>query len=224
MAPAAPAAAPAVAQPAPPPQPTQADKVQVAALDAAALKLAKPQPLEDQTADDDKIAMVAAPLPPRRPSDLPMLASLTPLPPARPTELTVLAYAGSAPVLRRDPIADVIGESGRKGGVQSGGVQMAMRSAEYPPLPPSRAELVPARLDRSNFRAMTGSQPATRMTTQTVLGPALSAPRSAARAQSGVLINKPEASPGRFGAKASELPTTRFSQAARQRADLATKN
>jgi hypothetical protein len=49
------------------------------------------------------------------------------------------------------------------------------------------ADFVAARLDRSNFRALTGSAPVLRMRTQSVLGPAVSAPRAASRAELNLL-------------------------------------
>jgi hypothetical protein len=74
-----------------------------------------------------------------------------------------------------------------------------------------KADFVPARLDRSNFRALTGSAPAARMTTQSVLGPAVSAPRAASRADFSLLNATPSAGfVTGFGNVASDLPTTSF--------------
>ncbi|MEA2857890.1 MAG: hypothetical protein QOH98_2211 [Methylobacteriaceae bacterium] len=74
-----------------------------------------------------------------------------------------------------------------------------------------RVDFVAARLDRSNFRALTGSSPATRMTTQTVLGPALAAPRAASRADFDLFAAAPAAGyVTGFGRIATDLPVNSF--------------
>jgi uncharacterized protein YcbK (DUF882 family) len=74
-----------------------------------------------------------------------------------------------------------------------------------------RVDFVAARLDRSNFRALTGSAPAVRMTTQTVLGPALAAPRAASRADFDLLAAAPAAGyVTGFGRVATDLPVNSF--------------
>jgi hypothetical protein len=86
------------------------------------------------------------------------------------------------------------------------------------------ADFVPARLDRSNFRALTGSAPAVRMTTQSVLGPAVSAPRAAARADINFLAAAPSAGyVTGFGRIASDLPTNSFAPRAVNVARMATE-
>jgi hypothetical protein len=73
------------------------------------------------------------------------------------------------------------------------------------------ADFVAARLDRSNFRALTGSVPVMRMTTQSVLGPAVSAPRAASRAELNVFAETPSAGyVTGFGRIATDLPTGSF--------------
>jgi hypothetical protein len=73
------------------------------------------------------------------------------------------------------------------------------------------ADFVAARLDRSNFRALTGSAPVLRMRTQSVLGPALSAPRAASRAELNILAATPSAGyVTGFGRIATDLPLTAF--------------
>ncbi|MEA2842140.1 MAG: hypothetical protein QOF41_3470 [Methylobacteriaceae bacterium] len=73
------------------------------------------------------------------------------------------------------------------------------------------ADFVPARLDRSNFRALTGSAPAARMTTQSVLGPAVTAPRAAARADFALFAAAPSAGyVTGFGRAATDLPSNAF--------------
>ncbi|MFO1168647.1 MAG: DUF882 domain-containing protein [Rhodoblastus sp.] len=210
--------APAPAQPAQPaaaPAPQPEPQVRTAALEPQ--KAAKPQPLDEEEAKpvDPKAAdtkafgkMAAvedddAPLPPRRPSDLPAMAlAFAPLPPTRPIEL-MRAAAYNAPALLRGAAAE--------------------RTASIPqavvPLPPRREAVAPARLDRSNFGAMSGAQPASRVTTQTVLGATIVAPRAAARARASGLESA--ASPGQFGARPTEPPTDRFATpGGRQRAAL----
>jgi uncharacterized protein YcbK (DUF882 family) len=225
MAPTAPQPAPVqAAAPAPAAQP---EKTQVAALDPAAIKLPKPQ------ADDDAesaLALAAAPMPPRRPDDLPTFAAFAPLPPSRPSEFTPLAYNQplASASLRRDPIAEMIAVNARRpdvvGSIHRSGA-IGLRTAVFAPTPPSRGEnvrdIVPARLDRSNFKAMTDARPAARMTTQTVLGSGAIGARSAARARSAALKPEPQAPPSRFSTRANDLSTSKFvAPQGRQRAAL----
>jgi uncharacterized protein YcbK (DUF882 family) len=73
------------------------------------------------------------------------------------------------------------------------------------------AAFVAARLDRSNFRALTGSRSVSRMTTQSVLGPAVAAPRAAARAEVNLLAGAPAAGyVTGFGRIATDLPSDGF--------------
>jgi uncharacterized protein YcbK (DUF882 family) len=73
------------------------------------------------------------------------------------------------------------------------------------------AEFVAARLDRSNFRALTGSAPVMRMTTQSALGPAIAAPRAASRADFNPLAAAPSAGyVSGFGRIATDLPSASF--------------
>jgi hypothetical protein len=74
-----------------------------------------------------------------------------------------------------------------------------------------KVDFVAARLDRSNFRALIGSAPAVRMTTQTVLGPALAAPRAASRADFDLFAAAPAAGyVTGFGRIATDLPVNSF--------------
>ncbi|MCC0000696.1 MAG: DUF882 domain-containing protein [Methylobacteriaceae bacterium] len=184
----------------PPPEP----KVQTAALTPQ--PAAKPQPLdEDETKPPAGALAALAPLPPRRPTDLPTnlpeVLAFAPLPPVRPAEFARVA-AYNAPLLR--------GLAAPKA---------ADRTAAIPPLPPRREAVAPARLDRSNFGAMSAARPTSRVTTQTVLGAAIVAPRAAARArQSGM---EAVGAPGRFGIRPAAPPTDRFAAPlGRQRAAL----
>jgi hypothetical protein len=77
------------------------------------------------------------------------------------------------------------------------------------------ADFVAARLDRSNFRALTGHKSVARMTTHSVLGPAATAPRAASRAELDLLAAAPAAGyVTGFGRIASDLPTNSFTRRA----------
>lgn len=224
----APAQAVQQAQPAPPaatPAPQPEPKVQTAALEPP--KSARPQPLDDEEPkgaekNAEKAAEKAAgkaapidpddeaPLPPRRPTDLPSVLAFAPLPPARPTEF-MRAAAYNAPPLLRGPAAHATEEKRPD--------RTAAIAPAIVPLPPRREAVAPARLDRSNFGAMSSAQPAARVTTQTVLGATIVAPRAAARARASAL--EAAGSAGRFGARPTDLPADRFAApTGRQRAAL----
>jgi uncharacterized protein YcbK (DUF882 family) len=80
--------------------------------------------------------------------------------------------------------------------------------------PPHRPDLVPARLDRSNFRVMVGAASASRIADGSVLGSAISAPRSAARAGTDVLTTASEENyASRFATELHEPPTGQFAPA-----------
>ncbi|MFV0279279.1 MAG: DUF882 domain-containing protein [Rhodoblastus sp.] len=211
------AQAPQTARPEPlPPE----QKIQTAAFEPAVTfrqQQPLPQPFDDPAAgkaakatektaaailDDD------APMPPRRPSELPVLLAYAPMPPTRPNEFSHAAVNATSTLLRGSAAPQDRG---------------ADRVATIPPLPPRREPIAPARLDRSNFKAMSTAQPTARMTTQTVLGATINAPRAAARARQSTLEAPGAAgSPaGRFGARPNTLPTDRFvSPSGRQRAAL----
>ncbi|MBV8848807.1 MAG: DUF882 domain-containing protein [Methylobacteriaceae bacterium] len=74
-----------------------------------------------------------------------------------------------------------------------------------------RANFVAARLDRSNFRALTGHKSVARMTTQSVLGPAAIAPRAASRADLDLLAATPSGGyVTGFSRIATDLPINAF--------------
>ena len=78
--------------------------------------------------------------------------------------------------------------------------------------------LVPARLDRSNFRTLTGAASTAMTKTHAVLGPAVTGLRQAIHAVGDVFASKPSADyPSRFEARASMPDTTRFSGSAVQK-------
>jgi uncharacterized protein YcbK (DUF882 family) len=121
-----------------------------------------------------------------------VLSEATPKPDKSPVQTVALAYApagGATPGLRA---------------VALGRPYLSKAAAGH-------ADFVAARLDRSNFRALTGKAPVMRMTTQSVLGPAASAPRAAARAELNLMAATPSASyVTGFGRIATELPTNAF--------------
>lgn len=70
---------------------------------------------------------------------------------------------------------------------------------------------MPARLDRSNFQTLTTAVSASRLPGGTTLGATFAAPRSAARADSGLFA--PSTASGQaqaFAGQAAILPTDRF--------------
>ena len=83
--------------------------------------------------------------------------------------------------------------------------------------------VVPARLDRSNFRSMTASTAAAQTTTQAVLGASVTGLRSAARAVDGTFSNHLSADyVSRFGVAATNLDTSHFAGPAVQPLSSAT--
>lgn len=198
-------------------------------------------PAQADGADETGTLFAAHPAPPRRPSDLFALID-APLPPSRPVELAsgsapgfavaAIAYANIDPGLRRgDPIGSLLDRSvlpatldrkaaaGRPvvGAIGSiTGLRAARSSAQG-----DATAIVPARLDRSNFRAMTGQLPAVRMTTQTVGGPTLTAARGAARAERAMLTPVASGTASSFGAHASDLSTSGFAPVRPLQAGLA---
>lgn len=234
---------------------------------------------EDAAANDSEAAAAqsSAPLPPRRPANLPSLAAAAPVPPPRPagdlaagtndpshnskgaraasalakladvtgstpagfaaasTESDVsLADAGSGDaaqpqrLARAAPVdvaaseaalayAAIASSRDASQAVRSEaptGLRAAARSASAKLANPQRAELVPARLDRSNFGEMIGAAPASRVAAASVLGSAISAPRSAARAEPHVLTIALQANyVSRFATRYDALPTSQFAPA-----------
>lgn len=74
-----------------------------------------------------------------------------------------------------------------------------------------RADVPLARLDPSNFRAMTAAAPTSRVAGGSVLGSTIAAPRSAARAEPNLFAARPESYQATaFAPTAQVLPTDRF--------------
>ncbi len=166
----------------------------------------------------DLVASLDAPLPPTRPMELTFAASENaspvapaanvPLPPSRPKIL------GAAERERADnalaSLIDVTGSvDGRPGTTPAQPAGMRGTDAEmlaYAPPAPVREEtaagkpavktaprtsFVPARLDHSNFQAMTQTTPASKTSMGSVLGASIGAVRSAARAAEPSMLTSP---------------------------------
>lgn len=226
-----------VAQPAPPP-PSQAEATLAQAMSAPPPTPATtPASAPVQAVPDLPVATQAlasngllVPVPPRRPVELASNDGL-PMPPVRPVELSRPAE-GPAPGPAARGKVDAIGQflSGRtaslglpagitQGGSAAGSYQAlayagdmpkpAFRSVSDVPLPVARPpELVGARLDRGNFRSLTSMAKTDRAPTVSSLGASFGA-RAASRANAGPFATAPLVT--RFGSKASELTTERFS-------------
>jgi uncharacterized protein YcbK (DUF882 family) len=77
--------------------------------------------------------------------------------------------------------------------------------------PPQPVALVPARLDRSNFQALTSARSATLISAGSTLGSMIGAPRSAARAETSLFAASTSGGqPTVFAAKADLLPCDHF--------------
>ncbi len=184
-------------------------------------------------------ALLDHPAPPRRPTDLLQLVDV-PLPPARPVAYaslgialgrpasTVTAYASEPPPLRRDPIGSLLDRSStatlpplppermvktvvaRPSVVAAVGPMTGLRAARQT-VGANETSIVAPRLDRSNFRALTASEPTTRSANQTHGAPMLTAARSAARAEGAALAPATGAGAAKgFTSQATDLPTNGF--------------
>ena len=169
-----------------------------------------------------------APLPPRRPVELAALGPAgAPVPPMRPADAartdrapTLANVRGASPAMA----GAVANRSGLPAAITQGIGQTPPRvmafaapvaSAPAVPLPVSRPPLVAARLDRTNFRSLTGATPAERLQPRVGMGSAVSALRPAAQASAGALVGDSGSRPRRgFAPRATDLSTDRFSGAA----------
>ncbi len=121
---------------------------------------------------------------------------------AKPEPLLAYAPGAAAPASGKDAPAET---------PASARIAAATKPPLAKPAAIQRAEFVPARLDRSNFHAMTAAIPTSRMAAGSVLGSTLSGPRSAARAEPNLFVAAPETNyASAFAAKANVLPTDRF--------------
>ncbi|WP_442754735.1 DUF882 domain-containing protein [Methylocystis sp. JAN1] len=155
---------------------------------------------------------VNAPTPPRRPSKLVASAPAEPDAPAQATRPAnaahAIAHMVDSPDDRRNKDEEALAYAPR--GVRTA----APRPDDEAQTPAQKADLVPARLDRSNFNTLTAATPAARASARSVLGAPITAVRSAARAaEPSVLL--PPARPANlvgFAAPASP-PADKFAPA-----------
>ncbi len=164
-----------------------------------------------------------APLPPRRPVEFASLGPLAPVPPSRPGDVARSDHAPTPEAIRGLAAGSAVARAGLPAAITQGFGQppapprvlaFAPSAAALPtvPLPVARPQLVAARLDRSNFRSLTGATPADRQVPRAGMGSAVSALRPAAQASAGSLAGDGTSVPRRgFGARATDLPTDRFS-------------
>ena len=162
------------------------------------------------------------PLPPRRPVELAAVGPAAPVPPSRPGAIP--GHSDHAP----PPVAALVPPSVRAGLpaaiVQGSGPMAPPRILAFAPppvatpapaavpLPVARPQLVAARLDRSNFRSLTGATLAERLPARIGMGSAVSALRPAAQLATGSIGGDGGSGPRRgFGTRATDLPTDRFS-------------
>lgn len=227
-----------VAQPAPTPEPPpQAEATLAQAMaqptpqTTASIEASPPaQSVPDLPVGTQALATngLLVPMPPRRPMELAAAEDL-PMPPVRPVELS-RPVEGPAPTpatrLKPDAISALLnsrtaslglGGNGSAGNYQalayagdpSLGGKPLLRTTSDVPLPVARPpELVGARLDRGNFHSLTSIAKTDRAPTVSAFGASLGA-RAASRANAGLTGTAPVAS--RFGSKASDLTTERFS-------------
>jgi uncharacterized protein YcbK (DUF882 family) len=89
------------------------------------------------------------------------------------------------------------------------------RAVARKPVPPPQTPTVPGRLDRSNFRSLTGNVATASLVTQSLLGPSVAGLRQAARVTSDILSPIPSIGyVATFGTAASDLDTSNFTGAA----------
>ncbi|MEA2832226.1 MAG: hypothetical protein QOG66_428 [Methylobacteriaceae bacterium] len=185
-----------------------------------------------------ELTTASIPLPPTRPVQLATVIA-TPVPRAVAAYAADTSLDGSAAIRglldatqdgrdpRKSPLASVLSEGAPNpdkpqaqamalayapaGGATPGLRAVALGRPYLPKTAAGHADFVAARLDRSNFRALTGSAPLVQTTTQSVLGPAIAAPRAASRAEVNLMAAIPSAGyVTGFGRIATDLPTDAF--------------
>lgn len=179
---------------------------------------------------------VNAPRPPRRPAGLTALASHeTKAPPERPQEQARRNSASHA-------IAKMVDQPDDQANKDDPALAYAPQGAEAhdadKPRPApnktssEKASLVPARLDRSNFNALTAATPAAHVSARPALAAPITAVRSAARATAPSLL-QPPARPANivgFAAPGAPPPANKFApggvpaRSAGQKNDASSKN
>ena len=205
---------------------------QVAAQERAAQAQAQAQSASQVAApaspprDPEPTGRGATPLPPRRPVELASAGPVAPVPPLRPSETgrSDRAPPPGAPRIGAVALNAALARPNLPAAITQGlGQATPPRVLAFAPpapaagvpLPVARPQLVAARLDRSNFHSLTGTTRAERLPARAGMGSAVSALRPAAQASLAALAADGTAAPRRgFGAKATDLPTDRFSGAA----------
>ncbi len=169
------------------------------------------------------------PLPPRRPVEVAAVGPSAPVPLARPGDAaagrndhapappgaarTVAASASSARSGLPAAITQGLGQPAPSPHV----LAFAPSAGPAPavPLPVARPPLVAARLDRSNYRSLTGAIPADHLPIRAGVGSAVAALRPAAQASAASLAGDSGTGARRgFGARATDLSTSSFSGSA----------
>ncbi len=176
--------------------------------------------------------VVDAPRPPARPLAMapPAVATSAPLPPARPKTLAAGDRARADNALAN--LIDVAGTADKRGGTPPTTPRGKTRENDqdalaYAPPAPARADpaaptkpaakaaasktgFVPARLDHSNFQAMTQSAPSSKLPTNSVMGASIGAVRSAARATEPSMLTSGGGVPTRFSSQGAVPVTDKF--------------
>ena len=205
----------------------QAAAVQAAAADAQRQATAQ-APVDPSSAPSPVAVGREVPLPPRRPVEVAAAGPTGPVPPARPGDALPSGRSDHAPVPGsvRPNAPSALALSSRAGlpaAITQGLGQptpprvlaFAPPAAPAVPLPVARPPLVAARLDRSNFRSLTGTTPADRLPVRIGVGSAVAALRPAAQASAASLAGDNGSGPRRgFGARATDLSTGSFSGSA----------
>lgn len=153
-----------------------------------------------------------APLPPHRPLALVAAIVDAPLPPGRPAAL--LASSARKDSSAKAAIATLMDAPDSAARPSDGEDPLAyapegktVQEGAAPPRAAARkTDFVPARLDRSNFRTLTGATPASRAAAGSVMGSSIAAVRSAARAAEPSMLSAPRAAHVRGFAAASDTP------------------
>ena len=153
----------------------------------------------------------AVPLPPNRPDEFALRTDHAPTPHVAVAALPASARAGLPAAITGDGTAAVP----RVLAFAAPALGAVVRAAPAAvPLPMSRPQFVAARLDRSNFRSLTGAGFG-KSPGRTGLGSSVSALRPAARASLGTMAAEASAGSARnFGPRATDLTSDRFSGAA----------
>ncbi|WP_255608944.1 DUF882 domain-containing protein [Methylosinus sp. Sm6] len=226
-------------EPAPPERP--APVAVVASLAPAAMNEADPALVPLPPRRPSGLSLLGAPLPPARPyglvaavdgfASVPLrsgagvaaIANLidatasTPLAPppeprpAKPEPL--LAYAPTAePAAAPPPLVAPV-SAAREASEPAAGLRLSASVIKSPPAAAAKVALVPARLDRSNFQALTSARSARLLALGSALGSMIGAPRSAARAEASLFsASLTGGQTGVFASAANLLPTDHFAR------------